>query len=137
MATNTAGTSYGADRTFRTAPAYDGALKLGDPTLTVHGGQGVRPSDLCEQEGVRAAVLDHGRCPARPDPQARDAVLHAQHQHADLVRAHRTTTVSTGVNPAAQTLLQRQLTGSWAGKSRPARAPTSSAVISAVTLVLR
>ena len=137
VATNTAGTSYGADRTFRTAPAYDGSLKLGSSTLTVHGGKVSVPLTCASTKAcvLRFSITIAARL-ARTHKLGTLSFTRSTNTLVSL-RAHRTTTVSAAVNPAALALLPGRPHHRLAGKFSTRPRTNQLGIISAVTLVLK
>lgn len=134
VASNAAGTSYGADRTFRTAPVYDGSLKLGSTKLTVQRGDVLVPLTCAS---AHACVLRFSiTIRARLAGTHKLGTLSFTKSTTTLttIRAHRTVTVSTGVNPAALTLLQNALHHRLAGKFSTRPRTNQLGIISAVTL---
>jgi len=137
VATNAAGTSYGADRTFRTAPAYDGALKLHGSTLTVHA---ARVSVPLTRASTKPCVLRFSiTIAARLVRTHKLGTLSFTRSTTTLktIPAHRTVTVSTGVNPAALALLQKARHHRVTVKFSTRPRTNQLGIISAVTLALR
>ena len=137
VAGNAAGTSYGADRTFRTAPAYDGALKLGATTLTVHGGKVSVPLTCAS---TKACVLHFSiTIAARLAKTRKLGTVSFTRSTNTLVtlRAHGTTTVSAAVNPAALALLDKAVRHRLTGKLSTRPRTNQLGLISTVRLTLR
>ena len=129
--------SLGADRTFKTAPAYDGAVELGSTTLAVHGGKVSVPLTCASR---KACVLRFSiTVVARLAGTHKLGTLSFTRSTNTLVtlRAHRTTTVSATVSPAALSLLSKARRLRLRAKLSTRPRTNQLGLISTVTLVLR
>ncbi|HET9104776.1 MAG TPA: choice-of-anchor Q domain-containing protein [Solirubrobacteraceae bacterium] len=137
VATSAAGISRGADRTFRTAPAYEGRVTVKGRTLIVHRGK----------VAVRLSCSSPRACRARIGITVPITLAHARKAGTLVftrgpvatvsIRGHRTVTVTLAASAAALTVIGRaphhRLTGTLA--TRPLTAQPTASI--RVTLVLR
>jgi len=127
VATDAAGTSYGTDRTFRTAPAYDGSLTLDSTKLMVHRGDVLVPLNCAS---TRPCMLRFSiTIAARLARTHKLGTLSFSKSTTTLktIPAHRTVTVPTGSTQRRWHCCARPRISGWPASSPRARAPTSSA----------
>ena len=137
VATSAGGTGFGADRTFRTLPSYNGSLVLRGRALTVHAGS----------VAVRLACLSAKPCLVRFAITTPVRVAHAHklgtlsftRTNVPLVRiaAHRTVTVNAAVTPSALALLSRAARHMLPGTLSTRPRSNQRGIIAPVALLLR
>ena len=132
VATSAAGATRGADRTFKTAPAYDGRVIVKGATLTVHRGKvsltlGCTSRQTCQTRvGLTVPIT-------LPHTHNAGTLLFTRSSIPTVsIRAHRTVTVSAAASAAALTLISRashhRLSGTLITRPLTAQPPASSRV---------